>query len=73
MNRSVLVDLGLVTAITTALAQSADPIVERKNLMKGNGAAAKIGTQMVKGEVPFDLGTAKNCNACHQTYRINKS
>jgi hypothetical protein len=39
MNRSVLVGLGLVTAITTALAQSADPIVERKNLMKGNGAA----------------------------------
>jgi cytochrome c556 len=26
--------------------------------MKGNGAAAKIGTQMAKGEVPFDLGTA---------------
>jgi cytochrome c556 len=146
MNRSVLVGLGLVTAITTALAQSADPIVERKNLMKGNGAAAKIGTQMAKGEMPFDLGTAhllfsnfegvgrrfytlfpetsrsggdtaaapkiwedmagfraaseklaadaqsarlqvkdaksfkaafgevaKNCNACHQTYRINKT
>ena len=145
MPRAVLSILALSVGVTAALAQSSDPIFERKNLMKGNGAATKIGTQMSKGEVPFDLGTAqaifssyegvgrrfytlfpessktgdtaaapklwedpngfkaaseklaadaqklrlqvkdaasfktafgevtKNCNACHQTYRINKS
>jgi cytochrome c556 len=145
MPRIVLAVLALGVGVTAAFAQSADPIFERKNLMKGNGASTKTGSQMSKGEVPFDLGTAqaifssyegvgrrfytlfpessktgdtaaapkiwqdmdgfkaaseklaadaqkfrlqvkdaqtfkaafgevaKNCNACHQTYRINKN
>ena len=41
-----------------AIAQS-NPIVERKDLMKANGAAARTGTQMVRGEAPFDLAKAQ--------------
>ena len=42
----------------SAIAQS-NPIVERKDLMKANGAAARTGTQMVRGEAPFDLAKAQ--------------
>jgi cytochrome c556 len=51
---------GLVVAIgATAVLAQADPVTERKNLMKGNGAAVRTGTQMVRGEMPFDIGKAK--------------
>jgi len=58
MIRTVLVTAGLVIAVTAVVAQG-DPIAERKGLMKGNGAAAKTGTQMAKGDIPFDLAKAK--------------
>jgi cytochrome c556 len=41
-----------------ALAQG-DVITERKNIMKGNGAAARTGTQMIRGEAVFDLAKAR--------------
>jgi len=45
----------------------ADPIADRKALMKKNGDEAKIGTQFMKGEAPFDLAKAK---AIFATYEI---
>ena len=47
-----------VVGITAVLAQG-DPIAERKQTMKGVGAATRTGTQFVKGEAPFDLAKAK--------------
>jgi cytochrome c556 len=43
---------------TVVVAQQ-DPIAARQALMKENGKAAKAVAQMVKGEAPFDLVTAK--------------
>lgn len=59
MRRIVLGSTALVIGVAAAMAQANDPIAARRNLMKGNGAAAKTGTQMVKGEIPFDLAKAK--------------
>ena len=58
MIRPVLAGLALAIGVTAALAQS-DPITERKNLMKANGAAIRQGTQMVRGEAPFDISKAQ--------------
>ena len=58
MIRTTLVAAVLLAGLTAVMAQS-DPIAQRKALMKGVGAATKTGTQMVKGEVPFDLDKAK--------------
>ncbi len=44
--------------VTSVLAQQ-DPIAARQKLMKANGAEAKIGVAMTKGETPFDLAKAK--------------
>ena len=57
MMRTVLVVTALALGISTAIAQ--DPIAARKALMKKNGDEAKIGTQFMKGEAPFDLAQAK--------------
>ena len=57
MKRMVGVALGLVIA-AGAMAQS-DVIAQRKDLMKANGAATRLGTQMVRGEAPFDLAKAR--------------
>jgi cytochrome c556 len=58
MIRPILAGVALTIGVTVALAQ-ADPITERKNLMKSNGAATRTGTQMSRGEIPFDLTKAK--------------
>lgn len=47
----------IVLGLSAAMAQQ-DVIKQRKDLMKHNGDAAKIATQMVKGEKPFDLAAA---------------
>ena len=44
--------------MTAVMAQD-DPIAQRRTIMKGVGAATRTGTQMVKGEAPFDLAKAK--------------
>ncbi len=58
MNRTALVVAGVVLGAASVAAQT-DPIAARKALMKANGDQAKIGAQMAKGEIPFDLAKAK--------------
>jgi cytochrome c556 len=58
MKRLALVATLLALGGSLALAQQ-DPIAARKALMKKNGDEAKIGTQFMKGEAPFDLAKAK--------------
>lgn len=64
MIRSIVVGLTVALGVTVAIAQS-DPIAQRKTLMKANGAATRTGSQMVKGEVPFDLAKAKEILATY--------
>ncbi|MGP9819594.1 c-type cytochrome [Salinarimonas sp. NSM] len=47
-----------------ALAQG-DPIAERQEIMKGVGNATRSGVQMVRGEAPFDLDTARETFAVY--------
>jgi cytochrome c556 len=56
MMRTVLAVTVLAFGLSTALA---DPIADRKALMKKNGDEAKVGTAFMKGEAPFDLAKAK--------------
>ena len=56
MKRVMGVVVGMVIA-AGAMAQS-DVITQRKDMMKANGAATRTATQMVRGEVPFDLAKA---------------
>ncbi|HEX2510725.1 MAG TPA: cytochrome c [Microvirga sp.] len=62
MIRSIVAAACLAIAATAVVAQT-DVIAERKNIMKGNGAAARAGTQMIRGEVPFDAARAKEAFA----------
>jgi cytochrome c556 len=55
----------LALGVSFALAQQ-DPIAARKAIMKKNGDEAKIGTQFMKGEAPFDLAKAKAIFATYQ-------
>ena len=57
MKRLVLAATTLALGMSIALAES--PIAARQALMKKNGDAAKLGTQFMKGEAPFDLAKAK--------------
>lgn len=50
----------LALGATAVIAQTADPIAARKELMKGVGGQARNGAQMVRGEAPFDLAKAQN-------------
>lgn len=58
MIRTVLAVAAVALGATVVVAQQ-DPIAARKAVMKANGEQARIGTQMVKGEAPFDLAKAK--------------
>jgi cytochrome c556 len=58
MIRPVLAIVALAVGATVVAAQQ-DPIAARKELMKSNGAQARAGAAMVKGEAPFDLAKAK--------------
>lgn len=58
MIRSFLAIATLVAVTGVVVAQS-DPIATRRNTMKGVGGATRTGTQMVKGEAPFDLAKAQ--------------
>src|SRR5215212_5541237 len=66
MIRPILAGLAVAIGVTAAFAQS-DPIAERKTLMKSNGAATRTGTQMAKGEIPFELTKAKEIFANYGT------
>ncbi len=65
MKRLALVATLFALAGSFATAQQ-DPIATRKALMKKNGDEAKIGTQFMKGEAPFDLAKAKAIFATYQ-------
>ena len=58
MVRSLLMTSALLVGVSAVLAQT-DPIAERKGIMRGNGAATRTGTQINRGEVPFDLTKAR--------------
>ena len=58
MLRTILVTAAFALGATAVLAQG-DPIATRKETMKGVGAATRTGTQMTKGEIPFDAAKAK--------------
>ena len=58
MMRTMIVSAALAIGVTAVMAQ-ANPIGQRKETMKGVGAATQAGNRMVKGEAPFDLAKAK--------------
>jgi cytochrome c556 len=58
MIRSLVVCASALLAGSAVLAQT-DVIAERKGIMRGNGAAARTGTQIVRGEVPYDQARAR--------------
>lgn len=59
MIRTVLVATGLVLTLSTVIAQS-DPIAERRETMKGVGAATRDGAAIAKGEAAFDATKTEN-------------
>jgi cytochrome c556 len=58
MIRQIAIAAAVVVVGTGVIAQT-DVIAERKAIMRGNGAAARTGTQMIRGEAPFELAKAK--------------
>jgi cytochrome c556 len=52
----VIIAMGFGMAVATA---QSDPIAARQALMKSNGRQAKLGSDMIRGKVPFDLAKAK--------------
>ena len=58
MIRVIAVTAALAVGITAVAAQT-NPIAQRKETMKGVGAATAAGNRMVKGEAPFELAKAK--------------
>ena len=66
MKRSFLAIGALLLATGIVVAQS-DPIATRRNLMKAVGGATRTGTQMVKGETPFDLAKAQDVLKAYAT------
>ena len=64
MFRTVLAVATIAIGATAVVAQS-DPIAARKALMKNMGAATKTGSQMVKGEVPYDQTKAQDILATY--------
>jgi cytochrome c556 len=65
MIRPVIITVAVALGVTAVVAQS-DPIAERRNIMKGNGGAARTASQMIKGDVPFDLAKAQEIFAGFQ-------
>ena len=65
MFRKLLVVFAVVMlGVTAAAAQSCQDIIDkRQSLMKKSGAAAKIGTEMIKGERPFDMAKVREIYA----------
>ena len=50
--------------VTAAAAQSCPDIInKRQTLMKRSAAMAKVGSSMIKGEIPFDLAKTKEIYA----------
>jgi cytochrome c556 len=64
MIRTVLA-IVIAFGVTAAIAQE-DPIKARKDLMKANGKAAKVLSDMAKGDQPFDATAVHNSLAAFQ-------
>jgi cytochrome c556 len=58
MMRVVLAAVTLAFGVTAVVAQG-DVIAERKSLMKRSGEQARAGSQMVRGEAPYDQAKAQ--------------
>ena len=58
MTRRILAVASLLAVATVAVAQT-DPIATRRNIMKSVGAATKAGSDMAKGDRPFELAKAQ--------------
>ncbi|HEX9324602.1 MAG TPA: cytochrome c [Xanthobacteraceae bacterium] len=58
MIRAALTIIAIAFAITAVTAQS-DPIAARQALMKTNGRQAKLGSDMIRGNAPFDVEKAR--------------
>ena len=58
MIRTALAIVAIVVGVTALTAQS-DPIAARQALMKANGREGKIGSDMIRGKIPFDLAKAR--------------
>jgi cytochrome c556 len=58
MIRTALAIVAIVVGVTALTAQS-DPIAARQALMKTNGREGKIGSDMIRGKIPFDLAKAR--------------
>ena len=58
MIRTASVIIAMAFGIAAVAAQS-DPIAARQALMKTNGKQAKLGSDMIRGNVPFNLDNAK--------------
>ena len=65
MVRRLLVVFAVVLlGVTAAAAQSCEDVIDkRQTLMKKSGAEAKIGTEMIKGERPFDMAKVQEIYA----------
>lgn len=59
MLRPLLTIAAIAVATTAVIAQSGDPIEQRRALMKSVGAQNAIGTRMSNGREPFDAAKAK--------------
>ncbi len=53
---AALATIAVVATAATVVAQ--DTIAQRKELMKGVGGASKTGSQLAKGEIPYDAAKA---------------
>lgn len=58
MMRIALVIMAIAFGVTAVAAES-DPIAARQALMKNNGRQGKIGSDMIRGKIPFDLAKAR--------------
>jgi cytochrome c556 len=60
----LVVFAALMLGVTAAAAQSCPDIIDkRQTLMKKSGAEAKIGSEMIKGERPFDMAKVREIYA----------
>ncbi len=58
--KSIMPVMALCAAVgfSAAVLAQADPIAERKGLMRANGAAARTASQMISGAQPYDAAAA---------------
>lgn len=58
MLRTALAITAIAFGVAAVAAQS-DPIAARQALMKNNGRQDKVGSDMIRGKIPFDLAKAR--------------